>query len=71
MKTKPEPGARVRLTGKFLRNTGQQIGAEGLSTWTVQACDCELCALGTYIASDQQSEGAPRHFHIANLEGAP
>jgi hypothetical protein len=30
-----EPGTPVRLTGKFLKNTGQQRGKEGASRWTV------------------------------------
>jgi hypothetical protein len=32
---KPPPGTRVRLTGIFLKNTGQQRGGEGSSIWTV------------------------------------
>lgn len=28
-------GDRVRLTGKYLRSTGQATGPEGLSRWTV------------------------------------
>lgn len=30
-----EIGSRVKLTGKFLKSTGQARGSEGLSTWTV------------------------------------
>lgn len=29
------PGTRVRLSGKFLANTGQRKGGEGAKTWTV------------------------------------
>lgn len=36
-------GARVRLTGRFLRNTGQQAGGEGASTWEIVACGCDGC----------------------------
>jgi hypothetical protein len=32
-----EVGDRVRLTSKFLKNTGQQRGSEGVSRWTVLA----------------------------------
>ena len=32
-------GAKVRLTGTFLKSTGQQCGPEGLSVWTVVAND--------------------------------
>lgn len=35
-------GDKVKLTGKFLRNTGQATGPEGLSTWTVLAVDNEM-----------------------------
>jgi hypothetical protein len=31
----PPPGTRVRLTGIYLKNTGQQRGGEGSSIWTV------------------------------------
>ncbi len=31
----PPPGTRVRLTGAFLKSTGQQRGSEGASVWTV------------------------------------
>lgn len=57
MKGKPkhfEPGDRVRLTGVFLKNTGQRAGGEEQSRWTVRACDCGLCASGRYSAVDQQ-----------------
>ena len=47
-----EPGAKVRLTGIFLKNTGQRAGGEGLSKWTVRACDCGLCKGGRYSAVD-------------------
>src|SRR6185369_4562432 len=29
------PGTRVRLSGTFLKNTGQRVGGEGQKTWTV------------------------------------
>jgi hypothetical protein len=28
-------GDRVKLTGKFLKNTGQRTGSAGLSEWTI------------------------------------
>lgn len=31
----PPVGTKVRLTGIFLKNTGQQRGGEGASVWTV------------------------------------
>jgi hypothetical protein len=41
--SRPAVGARVRLTGVFLRNTGQQLGGEGESRWLVVACPCRGC----------------------------
>ena len=38
--THAEPGTRVRLTGRFLKSTGQQAGDEGSKVWTVRACKC-------------------------------
>lgn len=34
-------GDKVKLTGKFLRSTGQIAGPEGSSTWTVLSIDGE------------------------------
>ena len=77
-------GCRVRLTGDFLRNTGQVCGGEGQSKWNVVECDCGLCETGDYVAVNQphicQSdptgyEDLPvekrpkyRHINIHNLE---
>jgi len=30
-------GEKVRLTGAFLRSTGQRVGGDGQARWTVQA----------------------------------
>lgn len=40
---KAKPGTRVRLTGAFLRSTGQIAGGEGGKRWTVVECSCKLC----------------------------
>jgi hypothetical protein len=63
------PGTRVRLTGKYLRNTGQYTGSEGQSRWIVQACDCSLCKGGAHVATDEPGiyEGTQRHIALANL----
>jgi len=77
-------GLRVRLTGAFLRSTGQYLGSEGISRWTIVECKCSLCALGDYCAVNEphlcQSdptgyEDIPeaerpkwRHFNVVNLE---
>jgi hypothetical protein len=47
------PGTRVRFSGKFLANTGQRKGGEGGKCWTVQACDCALCASGDFVCTDE------------------
>ena len=38
-----KPDAVVRLTGRFLRNTGQVAGGEGAKRWKIVACDCGAC----------------------------
>ena len=65
-------GERVRLTAKFLRNTGQHMGQEPLSVWTIQACECDLCKTGRFIATDQidPEDGTLRHINLSNLEPA-
>lgn len=65
-------GERVRLTAKFLRNTGQYSGREPLSVWTIQACECELCSTGRFVATDQidPEDGTRRHINVGNLERA-
>lgn len=81
-KTKPAPGARVRLHGTFLRNTGQMTGDEGGRVWYVHDCQCGLCQNGRHVAVDQirftgehglgpfnQARPSPwRHIAWANLE---
>lgn len=76
-------GDRVRLTGAFLRSTGQFAGGEGQSVWTVTACPCSLCADGRFVLTNEprQDDGTftpeeiarePhlkfRHINAANLQ---
>lgn len=69
-------GARVRLTGTFLRSTGQMVGEEGHKEWTVRMCTCELCSSGRFVVVNEKSsvawedEGVIhwRHIAIANVE---
>jgi hypothetical protein len=71
MKNRFDVGARVQLTGQFLRNTGQMLGGEGLSVWTVVACSCSLCATGRFVATNEPSYDEPerpRHFAAGNLK---
>lgn len=71
-------GSKVRLTGKFLRNTGQQLGGAGQSVWTVmgfsnggrwvitnQPCDTSI-----YTADELASDPtlAFRRIAVANLQ---
>jgi hypothetical protein len=35
LKSQPPPGTPVRLTGAYLKSTGQQRGSEGASKWKV------------------------------------
>ena len=51
-------GDRVKLSGRYLVNTGQRKGGEGCKTWTVQACGCELCAGRGHVAVDEPIAGA-------------
>lgn len=75
MRNKPKPGTRVRLTGEFLRSTGQYAGAEGRTLFVVADCGCGLCATGPFVAVNSRSAwwqgGAERHLHYGNLEAAP
>ena len=73
MKTKPPAGTLVKLTGDFLRNTGQQASSEGKRRWTVLECTCGLCRSGRHVAVDQRlppemQAGEWRHFAFANLQ---
>ena len=51
-------GDHVKLSGRYLVNTGQRKGGEGQKTWTVQACVCELCAARSHVAVDEPIAGA-------------
>lgn len=64
-------GARVRLTGNFLRWTGQYTGAEPFARWLIVPCACGLCASGRFVAVNEASADDPtrsRHIHAGNLE---
>ena len=68
---KPPVGARVRLTGEYLRNTGQSLGDEGGKLWTVVEHDCQICRTGRHVAVDEPAyhdEKRPRHLALANVE---
>lgn len=63
-------GDRVRLTGAFLRSTGQIRGGEGHSRWIVQAHPgCRLCADG-FVLTDQP-RSTPEDFTEAEYAADP
>lgn len=49
------PGTKVKLTGTFLKNTGQRTGGAGLSKWAIVACDCDLCRDGNFVAVNEKA----------------
>jgi len=63
----PPAGTKVRLTGYFLKSTGQQRGSEGLSRWTVQACACDLCKTGRFVCTDERFEDSYRTIMWGDL----
>lgn len=70
MKARLQPGTLFRLTGKFLRSTGQERGGEGMSKWTVQPCTCAPCERGDWVMSDEWDADYDcfRHFARGNIE---
>lgn len=66
-------GDKFKLTGKFLKFTGQQTGSAGQSKWTAVECGCGLCKLGDFVAGDERRDDALpdespwRHFNRANV----
>lgn len=57
--SKFQVGDRVRLTGKFLRSTGQQVGRAGLDVWTVTALQ------GSFAVTDEPLSAAALMFYSA------
>jgi hypothetical protein len=69
-------GDTVRMTGKFLRNTGQQVGGEGQKRWTVKdvqgsfAVVDEEADTSYYTAEEMERDPSLkwRRINIGNLE---
>lgn len=62
-------GDRVCFTGKYLKSTGQLVGGEWQSAFTVVTCPCDLCATEYVAIAEQESfYGGPRHIHAGNLQ---
>ena len=74
-------GERVKLTGEFLRNTGQQLGGEGWSVWVITgfsnggrwAITNEVAQTGLYSESELKADPtlAFRRIAVQNLRRAP
>jgi hypothetical protein len=58
-------GAKVRLSGKFLRATGQVTGSEGSKTWTIRG----ICQGGAWAIVDEPS--MTNYFTPEELEADP
>ncbi len=71
------PGTKVRLTGMFLRNTGQIAGGEGQNVCTIVACACRLCQpkdnRAAFVAVDEPHEAQtdPRGYEDLAPEDRP
>lgn len=52
--SKMVPGTTVKLSGKFLKNTGQHLGHAGLDRWVVQECPCSGCKNGQLVATNEE-----------------
>lgn len=59
LKVAPPAGTKVRLTGYFLKSTGQVKGGEGSKRWTVLAPDAsgfgsdDIASLGRHVVVDE------------------
>ena len=60
-------GDRVKLTSKFLRNTGQYTGTAGNSVWTVTG----LCHDGRWAIMDEPAEYSVGYYTDAELVEDP
>lgn len=68
-------GDKVKLTGKFLKSTGQATGSEGRSVWTVQAIRGEFAITNQPVSFDcwtpEEHAADPllkfRRINMANL----
>jgi hypothetical protein len=63
-------GDTVVYTARFLQLACAQLEPADIArVWTVQACGCDLCALGRHLCTTEwlQAEGAFRHLARAHL----
>lgn len=80
--TRFNAGDKVRFKGSYLRDTGQVTGGEGHKRFIVNACACQMCKAGEWVATHDPIAGAfftpeeiaaePhlafRHINAGNLE---
>lgn len=64
------PGDRVRLTGYYLRATGQMKSDDGRKRWTVLECSCGLCKGGEHVAVDEPHDDEYRRLIWGDLPEA-
>jgi len=65
LKSVPPVGTKVRLTGYFLKSTGQHAGSEGRKTWKV------LGASGDWAIVDEEAYDWQTMFTPAELAADP
>lgn len=69
-------GDTVRMTGKFLRNTGQQVGGEGKKRWTVKDIQGSFAVVDedadtSYFTAEEMQKDPSlrwRRINVGNLE---
>lgn len=61
-------GSKVRLTAKFLRNTGQYTGSAPQSVWTVTGYSAEN---PDWVITDEPSYHPPGYYSDAELAEDP
>jgi len=69
-------GDTVRMTGKFLRNTGQQVGGEGKKHWTVKDIQGSFAVVDedadtSYFTAEEMQKDPSlrwRRINVGNLE---
>lgn len=69
------PGVKVRLSGQFLRSTGQYTSSEARKVWTVQECPCRSCkakdGFTTVAVNETKDKDDLRYFSTEELETMP
>ncbi len=69
MSTEFKPGDKVRLTSKFLRNTGQYTGDEPRKIWTIRAVEPKTH--GLQLVTVDELKGDLSYYTAEELEADP